>query len=188
VVSNNHVFADVNTAIAGDDLFQPGPADGGTIEDHFADLARFVRIELGLGNTNRVDVALGLVRQDITVTNEICGIGTISGTTAAEDGMLVRKHGRTTGLTEGEISDVSYDALVGMDHSDPNVVALFENQIRIEGAAGTPFALGGDSGSAVIHRSRLEAVGLFFAGPDSGSYGVANPIQDVLTALEIELL
>jgi hypothetical protein len=188
VVSNNHVFADLNNAMAGDDLLQPGPADGGMSDHHFADLVRFVEIQLGSGQSNRVDAALGLVRRDIAVTNEICSIGAITGIISAEEEMPVRKHGRTTGLTDGKVTDISYDALVGMNHNDPDVVALFESQLRIENAAGKTFALGGDSGSAIVHGSRPELVGLYFAGPDSGSYGVANPIQDVMTSLEIELL
>jgi hypothetical protein len=61
-LSNNHVFADVNKAHIGDDLYQPGPADGGVPADHFADLHRFVPIKLGAGNSNRVDAAIGKLR------------------------------------------------------------------------------------------------------------------------------
>jgi len=53
VLSNNHVFADVNKANIGDDLLQPGPADGGTQADLFASLHRFVPIQLGGKKPNR---------------------------------------------------------------------------------------------------------------------------------------
>jgi hypothetical protein len=103
--------------------------------------------------------------------------------------MLVRKHGRTTGYTEGEVTDDAYDALVGMDHNDPSVVALFEDQMRIERTPPYPeFGLGGDSGSLVVRRDGPAAVGLYFAGPQSGVYGIANHIQDVLNELEVQLL
>lgn len=103
--------------------------------------------------------------------------------------MEVRKHGRTTGFTEGTVTDESYNALVGMDHNDPDVVALFENQIRLERVPHHPaFGLGGDSGSLVFDKNSAEAVGLYFAGPPGGSYGVANHIADVLSELQIELL
>lgn len=103
--------------------------------------------------------------------------------------MRVRKHGRTTGLTEGRISDLTYDVLVGMDHMDPTIVALFEDQIRIEQVAPHPaFGLGGDSGSLVVTSDGNRAVGLYFAGPEGGAYGIANPIDEVLAKLQIELI
>jgi hypothetical protein len=113
----------------------------------------------------------------------------IIGTARATEGVRVRKHGRTTGYTEGVVTDESYDALVGMDHSDPDVVALFESQMRIERIDPYPtIGLGGDSGSLVVMQAEASAVGLYFAGPPSGTYGVANHLQDVFNEMEIQLL
>jgi hypothetical protein len=50
------------------------------------------------------------------------------------------------------------------------------------------FGLGGDSGSLVVSKAAANAVGLYFAGPPSGSYGIANPIADVLSQMQIELV
>jgi hypothetical protein len=101
----------------------------------------------------------------------------------------VRKHGRTTGYTEGVVTDEAYDAIVGMDHNDDSVVAVFHNQMRIETVPPHPaIGLGGDSGSLVVMKAQLKAVGLYFAGPESGSYGIANHIDDVLSEMEIELV
>jgi len=87
------------------------------------------------------------------------------------------------------VTDVSYDALIGMDHLDASKVAFFEDQMRIEKVAPySSFAEGGDSGSLVINPIAKRAVGLYFAGPPSGVYGVANHIEDVLKELEIKLL
>lgn len=186
VLSNNHVFANVNGAREGDDLYQPGPADGGVDEDHFAELRRFVPIEVGGDAPNRVDAAIGELLPEVEYRAEVCGIGGIEGVGRAVEGMEVRKHGRATGLTEGVVTDESLDALIGMDHNDPEVVALFESQIRIER---TPphaeFGLGGDSGSLVFEGN--SAVGLHFAEPSGGDYGLANHISDALSELEIEL-
>jgi hypothetical protein len=189
VLSNNHVFANVNQAHRNDDLLQPGPADGGTAADHFAELHRFVSMTLGGTIANKVDAAIGRLLPGTSFRREVCSIGRINGTALAREGTLVRKHGRTTGLTEGEVTDDSYDALVGMDHADPSVVALFEGQLRIDVTPPFPaFGLGGDSGSLVVARNSREAVGLYFAGPPSGDYGIANFIGDVLSELQIELL
>jgi len=184
VLSNNHVFAHVNQAQPGDDLYQPGPADGGTAANHFAELTRYVTIQLN-GNANRVDAAIGELIVNANRTREICTIGRLAGTGQATEGMLVCKHGRTTGYTEGTISDESYDAEVDMGTAG---YALFKDQMRIEANPGTAFALGGDSGSLIVETATKRAVGLFFAGPDSGEYGLANPLAQVLTELEIELI
>jgi hypothetical protein len=188
-LSNNHVFALINQAQLGDPLYQPGPADGGKDEDHFANLHRFRKIQLGGLEPNRVDAAIGELLPAVDYREEVCSIGKIAGTEQAVEDLAVRKHGRTTGYTEGTVTDPSYDALIGMDHSDPSVVALFEGQMRIETVAPYPsFALPGDSGSLVVKKETATAVGLYFAGPPNGFYGVANHIHDVLNQLEIQLL
>lgn len=189
VLSNNHVFADVNQAHIGDDLFQPGPADGGISSDHFAELHRYVDIKLGGIQSNRVDAAIGQLLPGVEYKVEVCNIGKISGIDTAVEDMEVCKHGRTTGYTEGIVTDESYDALVGMDHSDPSIVGLFVDQMRIERTSSfSVFGLGGDSGSLVVKKSERKAVGLYFAGPSSGIYGIADHIADVLSELQIELL
>lgn len=188
-LSNNHVFADVNKGLPGDSLYQPGPADDATVEDHFANLHRFVPMHIDGATPNRVDAAIGALLPSIKHKAEVCGIGRITGTEPATEGMQVRKHGRTSGYTEGVVTDESVDGLVGMDHSDPSIVGLFQDQVRIDRIPPhLHFGLGGDSGSLVFHKSRQTAVGLYFAGPDSGVYGLANHIQDVLSQLEIQLL
>ena len=188
LLSNNHVFANVNQATVGDDIYQPGPADGGTSVQSVARLARFVPLELGGVRINHVDAAIARLVNGIAHTSQICMIGAVAGVAVGTQGTAVKKHGRTSGFTEGVITDESYDALVGMDHSNPSVVAKFEDQIRIELVAPySAFGLGGDSGSLVVNGSN-QAVGLYFAGPPGGYYGIASPIAEVLSALEIAIL
>lgn len=187
VLSNNHVLADTNRAQLGDDLYQPGPADGGTPADRIATLLRFQEIIADGQTPNRVDAAVGLLLPEIESRPEICTIGALEGMERGVEGMAVRKHGRTTGYTEGVITDEAYDALVGMDPADPSAVALFDDQLRIE--VTPPFAaigLGGDSGSLIVSLAAPRAVGLFFAGPESGVYGIANQMNDVMDTLDIE--
>lgn len=189
VLSNNHVFANVNQAAIGDDLYQPGPADGGTVNDRFARLSRFGNLDLSGTNSNLFDAAIAELLPDINYRARICGIGKVTGVTVAVEGMTVRKHGRTTGYTRGRVADESYDAIVGMDHANPNVIAKFSNQMRIDRIAPYPvFGLGGDSGSLVVSTPKAHAVGLYFAGPADGSYGIANHIASVLTGLEIQFV
>jgi hypothetical protein len=140
---------------------------------------------LGGMKSNRVDAAIAILLGEASYRREICTIGKVRGTASVKEGMKVCKHGRTTGYSEGTVTDIAYDALVGMDGG----VAKFGDQIRIERSLPyTSFGEGGDSGSLVVARGSNKAIGLYFAGPDSGSYGVANPIADVLKELEIGLL
>lgn len=156
--------------------------------DAFAKLLRFAPIDLE-GGRNLIDAAVGVLNPRVKVNLEICSIGKVAGLATAKEGGKVRKHGRTTGLTFGTIVDTSVDAVVGMDHEDPSVTAVFVNQIRVNLAPpSSAFGQGGDSGALVVtHAKRARAVGLYFAGPPSGSYGLASPIKAVLHALKIAL-
>jgi hypothetical protein len=189
ILSNNHVLANVNIGKKGDAISQPGPVDGGTEQDDVATLHRFVRIKLGGRTQNAVDCAIGELLPDAKYQAKLCKIGKIKGVMAGTEGLKVCKHGRTTGYTEGKVTDELYDALVGMSHEDPTVAALFTNQLRLE--VTSPYqaiGLGGDSGSLVVAKKEKKAVGLYFAGPENGQYGIANPIDKVVELLEIELL
>jgi hypothetical protein len=188
VLSNSHIYSNLNRAVAGDPLYQPGPLDGGVAADHFADFLRTVPVQFGT-TANRVDAALGSLLADVPYDVQVCTIGKITGTTRAVENMQVRKHGRTTGYAEGTVSDELIDAIVAMDPDDPSKVGLFQNQMRL--VPTEPFkaiGLGGDSGSLVVDKSTSQAVGLYFANPSTGEYGYANHIADVLADLEIQLL
>lgn len=189
LLGNNHVLADLGQARVGDDVLQPGPADGGTAADRFAILDRFAPLVTGGMTPNNLDAALARVIEPDSIDPSIYSIGRVGGTDVAAEEMRVRKHGRTTGFSEGVVTDIAYEALVGVGHRDPSLVALFEDQIRIDVAPPYPaFALAGDSGSLLVTGRSRRAVGLYFAGSPSGDYGVANPIDPVLSALEITLL
>ncbi len=189
VLSNNHIYSNLNRAVVGDPLYQPGPIDGGVAADHFADFVRAVPLQLDGTNPNRVDAALGSLLPRVPFDLEVCTIGKITGTARAVENMQIRKHGRTTGYAEGTVSDELIDAIVAMDPDDSSKVGLFQNQMRLVPAAPfTAIGLGGDSGSLVVNKSASEAVGLYFANPSTGEYGYASHIADVLADLEIELL
>jgi len=189
LLSNNHVLADVNRGKMGDDIYQPGVLDGGIAINNVAKLHRLVELQLGGQVANEVDAAIAILNDNINYQVSICSIGTVTGTNVALENMEVVKHGRTSGYTEGIVTDESLDINVGIDHNNPNVIAKFEDQFRIDRLATAPhFALGGDSGSLIVSKGDNKAVGLYFAGPASGTYGIANQIEVVLDQLQIKLL
>jgi len=127
--------------------------------------------------TNLVDAAIAKPLNDSYVINEILEIGTIQGTAIGELGMSIKKNGRTTGLTTGEITQVDVTTTVGYGGNNN---AIFTDQLM----AGD-MSQGGDSGSAVL-TSDNKLTGLLFAGGDSTT--VINRIQNVFTALGVNIL
>lgn len=126
---------------------------------------------------NQVDAAVARPRDPNDVSLEILDIGEISGTLEAQLGLAVRKSGRTTAFTTGQI--MVLDSSVTVSYGD-NRTAQFEGQI-VTG----PMSQGGDSGSLLVAGDSLKAVGLLFAGSSQAT--IFNPIGAVLDQLQIEL-
>jgi hypothetical protein len=125
---------------------------------------------------NQVDAAVARPEVGIEFLDEILEIGIVGGVTPAKLGMRVRKSGRSTGFTTGQITIL--DATVDVNYSDK--VARFEGQIITSGMSAP-----GDSGSLLVAESALLAVGLLFAGSDQVT--IFNPIQAVLDGLQVLL-
>lgn len=125
---------------------------------------------------NLVDAAIARPRNIADVQAEIVHIGTIQGTASAELGMKIKKSGRTTGYTEGQIQQI--DVTVNVQYGGGRI-AQFRDQLM----AGA-MSQGGDSGSAVLdEQNRL--VGLLFAGSDQST--IINRIENVFSALHLTL-
>jgi hypothetical protein len=125
---------------------------------------------------NRVDAAVARPLDEAAVSDDILDIGRVVGTLAPTLGLRVRKSGRTTGLTSGEITVIEATVDVGYDDR----LARFEGQI-LTGPMSEP----GDSGSLLVAADSLQAVGLLFAG--SAQTTIYNPIAEVLSALAVAI-
>lgn len=125
--------------------------------------------------TNLVDAAVARPLDDRDVLDEILEVGAISGTVEALPGMPVRKSGRTTALTTGEI--IAIDTTVTVNYGAGRN-AVFEQQL-VAGAMSQP----GDSGSLVVEAGSQRAVGLLFAGSDQTT--IFSPISFVEDILNI---
>ena len=182
-LSNNHVFAANNRGRPGDNLLQPGIADGGrNPDDVVATLFDYEPIQFCAGfacPSNRIDAAIALsTPDDIGTETPEGGYGQprsdpFEGTL----GMSVQKYGRTTGHTVGRVTGIN----ATIDVNYRTGVARFVGQIVITGSEGE-FSAGGDSGSLIVSKGLLLAdrrpVGLLFAG--STGTTIANPIELVL--------
>ncbi len=203
MLSNNHVLANSNNASAGDAIWQPGRADGGTSADQIGTLAEFVPIAFegqappGQGcsplssllslfapkpkvqnapGDNKVDCALARPTTPDLVLSDILEIGVPAGVGTATLGTAVQKSGRTTGYTTGAIQQI--DVTVTVNYGGPR--AIFTGQLM----AGA-MSQGGDSGSAVLDMQK-RVVGLLYAG--SATTTILNPIQFVIDAMGIEVV
>ena len=126
---------------------------------------------------NRVDAALARPINPMLFQQSIAEIGRPNGTKLAQIGMPIRKHGRTTGYTEGTVTMMN--ATVDVDYGE-NLKARFSGQV-----IASPISQGGDSGALIIEGDSLNAVGLLFAGSRRAT--IFTPIQTVLDVMEVDL-
>jgi len=127
--------------------------------------------------SNLVDAAVARPINDNDVLDEIIEIGIIQDIKEASLGMSVRKSGRTTSFTIGQIRLIN--TTVNVTYGGGRT-ARFENQL-VSG----PMSQGGDSGSLLVSGDSQHAVGLLFAGSDQST--IFSPIQAVLDCLEVSI-
>ncbi len=192
ILSNNHVLADQDRGRRGDAILQPGAYDGGRDpDDRVGALAEWVR--LSSTRPNRVDAALATIDEGVAYRAAVLtGDAKLKG--VLEDPVdvdeVVEKLGRTTGRTRGRVTAFELDNVrVGYDRGD----LRFDGQLEVEGAGAGPFSQGGDSGALVHTASGRLAVGLLFAGGESGGSNgegltFCNPVRVVLDTLRAELV
>lgn len=125
---------------------------------------------------NLIDAAIAKPLNDEDISDEIMEIGQIKGIKSAILGMKIQKSGRTTGLTQGEITQV--DVSVNVQYGEGKI-AQFNNQIMAGG-----MSAGGDSGSAVLTNDGY-LCGLLYAGSEEVT--ICNRIENVMELLDVSL-
>ena len=165
ILSNAHVIAiEPETAeflAIGTAILQPGSGDGGGLGDRVGELGAYVPISFDPGVENYADAAISSIDDGIGASpgEQFSEEGNywIEGWVEVSDGDIVRKSGRTTGVTTGEV--IYTDASVTVTYGDQS--AYFADQIVVA-QNNYSFAKPGDSGSAVDKDG--EFAGLLFAG------------------------
>lgn len=187
-LSNWHVLAGSPQAKVGDMILQPGPADGGRApRDRVGTLAAWV--DLSQDQTATVDCAIAHL--DDQEMDPEYPVGRITTTAVALGGEKVAKIGRTTSVTRGQVTAIELDNVV-VGYGEEMGEISFDNQIEVESTGAGPFSRGGDSGS-LVYRADGVALGLLFAGSESGGENgtgltYINPIDAVLDALGVTLV
>jgi hypothetical protein len=198
-------------------IMQPSPGEAESNRP-IASLVNFSALKFAdLDQPNHIDAAIAKLWAPLPHKPLIPLIGAVKGYVRKADiklGETARKFGRTTGYTEGRVFSIYLDIWIGYHRTGQS--AFFQDQFLIEPDLPqfTKFVAKGDSGSLVVDANQ-NALGLAFGGmaelPESlresqtaepntvidstlnnvkriESYGVANPISEVLERLKIELL
>jgi len=197
-LSNNHVYADSNNALLGNNALQPGPIDGGVNPtDAIGTLSDFEPIKF---DPSACDASLGAADPDcntmdaaiVLSSTAMLGNATLPDgygvpndqTAGASVGQLVKKYGRTTSLTSGEVAeinvtlDVCYEVWIIFCLKS----ARFVDQVAISPGS---FSEGGDSGSLIVTQNDNRPVALLFAGGNTRTFG--NPIGPVLSRFNVNV-
>ena len=178
ILSNWHVLVADWATRPGVAVYQPGLTDGGRFQDL---VGRYARDAMPVN----LDAAVASVTAARGLSREQLGLGAVSGVAAAEPGMRVVKSGRTTGVTEGEVTGVDGAAKLryrGLDRVIRQVVTIDP----VEGAAVVSDA--GDSGSLWLDASTDACVALHFAGSNVPERALGMDIARVLDALGVDLV
>lgn len=175
VVTNAHVAAPIGVAEVGDDVLQPGPADGGTAADAIGTLADAA--EIARDEPNTTDSALVAVDPS-NVTGSVLGVGRLAGFAEPTMDATYTKSGRTTGVTTGDLRGRDARIQVRGYYDEPTV---FEG-VDVFG----PMSAAGDSGSLIgIAEDEFRATDLLFAGSDRSTIAVPlSAVQAVHGPLE----
>jgi hypothetical protein len=96
---------------------------------------------------------------------------------------MVKKVGRTTGLTTGTIEAFQPAPWV-LPYRSPKFTATvwFTDTWTVRSNDVDPFALAGDSGSLIVTEDGMAAVGLLFAVNTPGARGIIMALEEVLAA------
>ncbi|HEV7784702.1 MAG TPA: hypothetical protein VGQ28_05145, partial [Thermoanaerobaculia bacterium] len=121
ILSNSHVLANSGTGKVGDVILQSAMFDGGVQPaDVLCQLTEWVPFKFG-DNTydNLVDAAIAQVKPaDVTSKVNLIGVPPKGVGTVVRRGMKVKKVGRTTDLTSGEITDVDFRTAISYPKPD----------------------------------------------------------------------
>jgi len=197
-LSNNHVLARTDQALAGESIIQPGLIDsdcGQGADNVVGTLTQFYDLETG--PSPKIDAAIAQAAPNaVDPSGNILYLGATTdannvpvpgpptaGAGLPETGALVSravaKSGRTTGLTCSGVFSVSTTTSVQYQKgcaSGPTFSETFDNQVAVNGGG---FSAPGDSGSLIVTQDTAEAVALLFGGSDQETVG--NPVDAVLS-------
>jgi hypothetical protein len=184
ILSNDHVIAmnpDTYEFLdTGTPILQPGTGDGGRLGNQVGELQAYIPIDFEPNAKNYADAAIGSIDVGVVASpgEQFYEEGDywIEGWTQVSQGDIVRKSGRTTGVTTGEVFQTNGSIWIG--YGDQS--AYFVDQIVVA-QENWSFSKPGDSGSAVDKDGKF--VGLLFAGSENWAF--INKAEHIIEGLGI---
>ena len=210
ILSNNHVLANSNAGEIGDAILQPGPYDGGTLqEDTIAHLLRFVPILFtqeppDCPISTSVASMVNLLARASASRHRLVAVR-LQPQPNQVDAALARpvepdmvsyeilQIGQIVGTREAELG-LAVRKSGRTTGLTSGAIELLDATVSVSFGAGrtalfegqivtTAMSQGGDSGSLLVHATENVAVGLLFAGSDQTT--IHNPIDAVMSALNL---
>ncbi len=196
-LTNNHVTGGCNHTQMGMHILAPAPFDADPAHPPPVAIGKHHSfVPLNSGDPGQValqllDVALFEATEPDLLTS-MQGSGFYDTPSIIADpvgGMMVKKVGRTTGMTHGQIQG-EFTTPLGIPYQADRFRSMvyFQNTWSVTTPTLDPFSLGGDSGSLVVTEDGTKAVGLVFAGATTGAVSYIIPIRSVLEALGATLV
>jgi hypothetical protein len=133
----------------------------------------------------QADLAIALVPDDSAVSSwhgNDDGYDTPSQVCTPQRRLLVKKVGRTTGLTHGIMEARVVAFHLPYEAEFFKALVWFTEVWTVRALGGEPFALGGDSGSLVVNEDESGVVGMVFAIAPRGSIAYILPAHSIVEA------
>jgi hypothetical protein len=191
ILSCAHVLAAHVNPQRGDPVYHPGLLD----EQGAPSIGQLLKFsELKSGRQHLIDAAVATYDPaDVDVTWPQAGqpgyIGGVLPPEAAQEEPSHEKVGRSTRVTTGKLTRFRHVARI--NYGAPGRL-LFGNVMVFESDPDESFSERGDSGSLIYGKRTHMASGLLFGGSPGGgnrrATTLANPLVDVLTTLDLELV
>ncbi len=182
LLSNYHVLLYQNGKI-GDIIVHPSKSDSVQVANSESkEIGNiFWKKDIQNNSFNLIDAAVAKIKKDDDVIIDTgrytrCLHIEMLGLAEPKIGMNVKKCGKTTGLTYGEIRSTNCTVNISND----NKLEIYKNQILT-----TNMSSPGDSGSVLVNQDNM-VVGLLFGG-DNFSLSVANNINIVFELIKKDL-
>lgn len=178
----------------GDPVVQPGPADGGSLADAIATLARWSLLyDDPARAADNVPAAVARVGRLKDVGAQLRSLGYLQGVRSAYPGMEVFAVGRTGGVVQGKVLRVGayQQVAIPFDLLDPASLdgtgagSEYVSVLLADMIETSPMMRPGDCGMVLVDREN-HAVGLGFAG--DSTFSLFIPMRQVLNTLNVDLV
>lgn len=176
--TNLHVAApySVLESPIGTKIVQPGGSHGSKIGEVIA------YGEISEDGFNEFDEAIIRIYENLELNEDIIQVGKIKGISNPKIGTKVKKYGRTTGYTEGTITDTG--VFMNIDFGLDGIIS-FKDLVEVSSNGSDSFSDSGDSGSAIVDENN-NLIARLNSGNGRFTYGI--PASKIVKKFKISVI